>query len=537
MKFEDDPKYIYHSFALLIPLCIYLIFPLRIHTWESYLYSDLIDNFQDLRDVFIFQNASLEGHLKNFPSINIFHPNHPLPHLIVKILSNFEGLLFSSSLKISQVINSFAGSIGVLYFYKILKDSSFKNVDALLASLIFAFSHLYWYQSLSGEVYSLSIAFSLIVFFKAQRINNLIFSKFSLTSLALITGLAFVSHMLALIYLPVFFYMTYDNGQTFINNIFKRNRPLLLSILFFSTIFYIAPHLSTAGIHNLSDFFYVIGAYAKIFGTWNEQAESIHFLTKILTSIKHLSRTFLANVNVPQALVNYLILLLTTIFSLRALFNKGKVKTTFACSIVIVLYYLIITFVIHLPEVNDYWIFILPFLFLLIFIQIRNFIYLRVVLVIVLLSFFTTNFINVIYPQSNLQDRNYWVADRIKIPLSYKIVIISGNPYSHQIAKQAWHLSRLNNKRNSIIVMNTKNKSQMEKLRKTFSKMSYLFTDLPNEELSILLNHNLIETSDLKFIRSFEINESEQVQNKAIGSEKIQENWKMNLFTFSSIDD
>lgn len=534
MKIDThDNTPLYQFLALLIPLIIYLLFPLNIHTWESYLYSDVIDNLQDLKDVFIFQNHELEDYLTN-SNINFFHPNHPLPHLMTRAIYKIMGGSLLNTLKIAQLLNSIAGAIGLLYMFKILRNLSLKNLDALLGSLILGFSHLYWYQSISGEVYSIATTLGLIIF---EKISQKIEEKLDYQSegaLPFLIGLAFISHMLSSFYLPAFFFMGHTNAKSFLINFNKRFFFILISLICFTFLFYVAPHLLTTNPQSKNYFLYVIGAYTKIFGFWNNSDPNLNIFTTIATSIRHLSKAFLAGENIVFDGINCIIILFTILTGIKIVLTKEKSKMTLGCVIILVTYYVLIAFIIKLPKVNDYWIFMLPYILLLIFIKLKDFVYSRAILIFLLFLFFTVNLICAIYPQNNLSEKNYWVAKQVQIPNNTQIALISALPYSHQFAKQAWHLAR--SSRNAHIVMDMKNNNQMQNLKKNLNDNSYVFTDLNEAELVLFLRKNItFHPIELQFIKEYEIKESGQIQSTAIGFGIEKKDWTLNQFKIVSI--
>lgn len=534
MKIDThNDKSLYQSLAFLIPFIIYLLFPLNIHTWESYLYSDIIDNLQDLKDIFIFQNHKLEDYLIN-SNINLFHPNHPLPHLMTRAIYKMMGGALFDSLKIAQLINSIAGAIGVLYMFKILKNLSFKNLDALLGSLILGFSHLYWYQSISGEVYSIATTLGLIIFEKISQKTEGELDYQSKRSLPFLIGLAFISHMLSFFYLPAIFFMGHTNTTSFLISFIKRNYFIIISLICFTFLFYVAPHLSTTNHQSKNYFLYVIGAYTKIFGFWNNSDSNLNIFTTIATSIRHLSKAFLAGENIIFESINYIIILFTIFTGIKIVIRKEKSKMAMGCVIILVTYYLLIAFIINLPKVNDYWIFMTPYILILIFVKLKDFVYSRTIFTFLFFLFFSANLILAIYPQNNLGEKSYWVAKQVQIPNNSHIALLSAHPYSHQFAKQAWHLARSN--RNAHIVMDMRNNNQMQSLKKNLNDNSYVFTDLNKPELDLFLRKNITSHPfEVQFIKEYEIKESGQIQNTAIGFGIEKKDWTLNQFKIVSI--
>ncbi len=513
--------------VFLIPLTTYLIYGLRIHTWESYLYSDIIDGFQNLRSVFFFQNQNANTFLSDFPSIDIFHPNHPLPHLLIRLF-----LIMSAFLKIkmtslmgAQYLNNLAGAIGVLYFYKTLVLLGLRKLESFFGALILAFSNVYWYQAISGEAYSLAICFSIIGFhFLFRHYQDRNKSK-NLILASVFISLALISHMLTLFYLPAFLFFIRDRSRDIRFNISNFSK-ILLPMFGGGILFYLLPHLLLNQSSNSLDTIKTLNVYSSFLGFWH--SSQINYTTSILTSFTHLSNCLISPSNYLLSIFNLLFLTSTLVNLILFTFKRNRPFVTNA--ITVFTFYFLITFIINIPNVNDYWIFIFPFLLLPTFYRIKNFKYSYYILASLLVFVAITNFLIVVLPQSKNFPTNYWVSKKVNLEARSSIAAISSHPFSHQLSKQAWHLTRMKNTNWKFVIMNTQDHEQVARLEGANIDRLNIFSDFTKQQLENFLQKNFLEKLKITTVNTFEINDRGLYQNTSMDFSNKLEDWKMNQF-------
>lgn len=516
-------------FALLVILICYLLIPLNIQTWESYHYSNVIDGLQDIRDVFIFQNPNIKELFSNFSGLNIFHPNHPLSHLMVRFTSVL--MPFLSSVKISQILNSIYGVIGSLYFYRILKLLDFKNIEAVLGGLILCFGATYWYQALSGEVYSLPITLSIIVFyFSISDIKNN-FNPTPKKRTLFFIFLANISHLLTGLYLPAIIYLFYSKNDSVIFNFKKRILPILISVLLGGILFYLAPHLIYS--QRKGSIFNMLFSYGHFLGFWSQSYSSISLGQQIAISVSQISNLFFFPKNVFYKAANYTLIASILILFFKNFSLKNKMENAFAISILC--FYFAITFIIALPNVNDYWIFAYPYLIYILLVGLKEFFISRVILIFISILLFSSNFAFEIYPQSKLSENFHWVAENIKLTQGSTVVTLNSRPFSHSFEKQAWHLARISNVQNPILISDIQNTDQITKLKNILESNFYIFTDMTADELTKFLDKINYTVKKISLIKQFDVIDEEQLQTTAINTHSKLKNWKMNQFLIERI--
>ncbi|MBV6494826.1 MAG: hypothetical protein LDLANPLL_02863 [Turneriella sp.] len=124
-------------------------FPLKLLSPESYIYAAAIDGYYNLATTFqVFQNDVV------LPDFGRYHPNHPLPHLIVGLLHDNYGF---SSLALLRYMNAFGAFLTLFFVYSTLKRLFTKGHAAVLATAFIAFSFAFWQEALIGEVHLIAV--------------------------------------------------------------------------------------------------------------------------------------------------------------------------------------------------------------------------------------------------------------------------------------------------------------------------------------------------------------------------------------------
>lgn len=386
---------------------IYLLFPINIHSWEPYWFAAGLEDLFHVTSIYEYYRGM------EFPRLNfdLYHPNHPLLHLIsfgVYRALGFMGFTVRT-ITVIRNINIMMGILSLILTYRVGRNLLKSAPLAAMLTLLMGFTDIYWYYAMSGEVYIAPYAMTMLSFYLLLRMKERLVKGGSTTHLAVGLGVSFslalgfhlISAPFGLVMLLSLLIMKYRYRQ------FKLAGTVLAAgsiIALSSLLLFVLLPVSFVGINSFSQY-----REAMTIGTpgsgFNPAEIPAFLLYRINSLLNSLIRTD----------------------SPAALFYKGAIALLFLAVPIVTLvkrehlllklplfcwlggYFLIITVAIYC-EVDDYWLtLIFPF-FLLIVMSMAAFIPKRLLYPLLALFIglnFYLNFTEEIYPKHRAGDSDY----------------------------------------------------------------------------------------------------------------------------------
>jgi len=145
----------------------------------------------------------------------LFHPHHLLYNPLGWLLFNaaqWFGHGHIPILHLMVTVSSIFGTLGAILFGAMVFQLTGKKMLALIIPLLLAFSYGYWYSSLNGESYIISIFFLIVCLYLVLMINTGTGQLF-IVFLALAHGIATLFHQSHILFLiPVSFFLYKKGG-------------------------------------------------------------------------------------------------------------------------------------------------------------------------------------------------------------------------------------------------------------------------------------------------------------------------------------
>lgn len=407
----------YPYLTIIIIAIIFFTFRIKIHTWESYMYAGALKGEIDVNYQFSLHNEEAQ----RLPEINIYNPNHPLLHLLTYLLYSFLGGLGLrvSPLALTQLANLSGAVLTLLVLYRLTFRLWGDRLTSTLTVVVTAFTALFWYQANSGEVYIYPLLFILLSFKSLVRLEQGGSFYGELVKASLFAGLALAFHLLAALYLPAslcFLFLLQRREQKFA--LLKSLSLMTAGGVVSYFIFYLLPYLTIYRTGSAQLYFRLISLYSAIFGLWTGKAPAGGAgLLKILFNLKlgaeHLVRS-LANCSF---IIIYPVIAALLLLLVRAALRKRGAIYARTFLFWLLLYFLLITIPLNLPDVNDYWLFLLVPLLLPVIGELREVVphhLLKGILLVLGVTLFIYNGANDIFPKSLVKDKDYFVLSELK---------------------------------------------------------------------------------------------------------------------------
>lgn len=246
-KIFVSKKY-YFYFTISLISAVYFLFPIEIHTWESYWYASGIEGLFQVRSLYDFFIPGMKYPALNF---NIYHPNHPLLHALSYIF--YQLFLFFNieirAINIIQNINLVIAIIAIIFTYKIIYLLSKDYLFSSLLSLLLAFTDICWYYSFSGEVYIAPYSMMLVTFYLLLLIHKKLEEHESVNHIVILASITFsialAFHLLVFPFCIVILYMLWKYNKTFPHFNFKLSliTGCFITILFICLFYILLPIL------------------------------------------------------------------------------------------------------------------------------------------------------------------------------------------------------------------------------------------------------------------------------------------------------
>lgn len=450
---------------------LYLMFPIKIHQWESYWYASGLESLYHVNDIHHFFRVNLNENL-NF---DLFNPNHPLLHLITDFFYRFFPSL--RTLIITQFINIAFSLIGLWVSLKISIKIGLNIITTSLFILLLGTTNLYWYYSMSSEVYIAPSAMLICAFYFLLLLEHSIVKNKSHTNALMLIpifySLACSFHLLAFPFLLPIIITYYILSKKFPYFNFKLALIYLFSIGIPWAIFVYG---------------FMLINFVKV-ASWNDYWNSIFVLSSMEGGMKNYSNgNFLQSFSwmIASKVLSFLhslirthnlfttfykiVLSLLAIYSVTISIRNRKNIANIILLLWIFSFVILFTFVIKAPF-NDYWLLMLfPFIFLIFFTLHQKQIgktYL-VILPLILCQFYF-NFWYDIYPKSQASDKEFSLlanyqnllgkTDHIYFFFNYGNERFFNEFWYENYIKKNKNISLLNDK--TLLKLSTKNSGAM----------------------------------------------------------------------------
>ncbi|MBF0449678.1 MAG: DUF2723 domain-containing protein [Candidatus Magnetomorum sp.] len=433
--------------TLLFVLFIYLGYCIDVHTWESYFYAGSLDQLIPVSDM------APPGRNLSLPYNNllcIYYTQHPLLYFMVYVIHIF--LPDINPLTCSQMLNILSGMLGLLSIYLILKKVLKNTVLACQGVLLVSCLDVYWYQSLSGEVYIGAFSFLSLSLYALLHVED--YNKTQTTKpfllMCIFLGIAVCFHLYGSLF-----------GVVIAIDILKRSDSWTLRLKYLSILggiscsffiaAYILPYFMMTSIQNLFELSTLLFIHSKIWGIWQipDYLMPVEMMFSIFVGCKHLLNAMICGNGFMVHLCRIVCGCWMGIHIVRYLVNPQKERILSLCLLWFGTYFIVLTTIIHVPAVNDNWCLCL-FPLILFMMHVYRPCLLRPtgkgVLWIVIASLFMINGANDIFPKRNVPDHEFFVAKGLEDQVAcYRKIIFMGN---HNILSQAWYVFyQINEKR------------------------------------------------------------------------------------------
>ncbi|MFZ5627730.1 MAG: hypothetical protein ACOY5B_01275 [Spirochaetota bacterium] len=229
--------------------------------YESYLYAAGIEGFIDISALYNVFVPEIR-----MPDFGRFHPNHPLPHLLVFWLrAGFASAGFQvPAIEILTGLNLLCSAAAIFAIYRIAATLTADRTISVLFALVAGFSPVFWFSAVSAETYEIAYCLMVIAFmqmlppYRGESVART-------TGKALLFSLAFCFHFgVALFAIPV---MTWY----LVSAVRRRNIRPVLSLTLFGVIslgvfllVYVLAFMSLFGTGNLYDWWKIFTMQSRI---------------------------------------------------------------------------------------------------------------------------------------------------------------------------------------------------------------------------------------------------------------------------------
>ena len=409
-----NKKYIY-----LILFCIALVyygFRINVHTWETYYYTGCLDSFIHVQDM---KPPTLKLSLPYEKLICLHYTQHPILYCVTYMICKYFFAL-KDGLVIVQLLNILSGIVGCFISYQVCLSLSQSRLLSVCLMLIVAFSDIYWYQCLSGEVYIQPFVFLVLSYyflvnpeiFENERSNckQVVYTSFA-------AGCAMSFHMFSALFYIVILYYLFELKKK--NTNFKLQFMTGISV-FIMTIFfcftYVIPYVIIFEPNTISDWFQIVFLHTHNRGIWHVPLKFVIFETiwSFFIGTKHLLHAFVSGFSL-FAIITRLIILFICCYSVWNFIFRDKEKKIEKKILLVwfITYFFFIT--INVPMVNDYWCFLIFPMVLFVILVLQQHIkmnYLIYALVLAICLMMSINFIDDIFPKNKIRQEDFFILTK-----------------------------------------------------------------------------------------------------------------------------
>lgn len=417
-------------FTIFFIFIAYISYPLNIHTWESYYYSGCLDHFIDSEDMQPLKTLKIP--YSKF--LCIHYTQHPALYYSTYFLCNS---FFSpkDGLRIVTYINICLALLSYIICYYLCFYSTRSNILSCLMILLISFSDVYWYQSLSGEVYVgpflfivISAYYLLIPHVRSKSIEE--YNKSTIYA-SVSLGIAIIFHMFSCLFYIVLVYCLYEIKKQ--NPQFKLFRQLFIcsGILFlFYISVYVLPYLFIVKIDSIQSLLQVMFLHTNNWGIWHVPLKYVPFeiIYSFVVGTKHILHAIITGIGSFESLLRFSIF--ASCMGALYIFFMNRQKNIIQKMLLVWFFIYYLAIIVNVPMVNDYWIFNLFPLILFLIIELQkhfNNKFLISIFTIFSIIVFYVNFNNDIYIKSKTKHSDFFVLSPVKTILKeYKHIVMLG---------------------------------------------------------------------------------------------------------------
>ncbi|ETR74339.1 MAG: hypothetical protein OMM_00287 [Candidatus Magnetoglobus multicellularis str. Araruama] len=462
---ESQIKYLFRVIApkiylicpllvLCIILYVYWEYRINVHTWESYFYAGSIDHFIPP------SHMAPPGRNLSLPFndlICIYYAQHPMLYMTVYLCHTYLWPQISP-LEIAQTINILSGILGLWGVFLILKKIVNSIVVASLGMMMIAWVDVYWYQSISGEVYIGAFAFLTLSMTALLEID--LSKPYNVSScfilMSIFFGIAVCFHLYASLFGIVIAVdiLCRNPSQNTLSFPFNYSKKIILyrvwllfllamiSMAFFC-LAYVIPYFVLTSINHLGELFTLLFIHSTFWGIWQipDHIMPVETVFALGLACKHILHAIIAGNTIISHLLRCMAGLWIGNRILKYLFAPQKERIPTLCLIWFGVYIVVLSTLVHVPTVNDNWcLSLFPILLFMIYgyrshIQSQKGKYVVVGIIIVL---FMVNGRNDIFPKNQVSEVDFFFAKGLEKQLSqYSQILLMGN---HNILSQAWYI-------------------------------------------------------------------------------------------------
>lgn len=418
---KDDPNFVTNMPKYLVQalwvicLFIYFYFTINVHMHESYVYAGSLEGFFDITH----GHLGVSPWLKEYNPFGIYHPNHPLLHLLAFLVKKGFALvnLQLTALELVTAINTLTGFFGGLFFYRILMLFTKDKIFATLMSLVLLFSDMYWFLSKSGEAYVSGQCFNILStyyvfkYLREQKVKYIFYQAISL-AISISFHSLFVFMLIPQLFL---FYSLHKIEKT--KKFLQISSIVFFTILFFGIIFYILPLYYHVGAKSLGEMIKIFLMYGEEMGVWTQEInDTWQFFSQIIvipffSGILHFSYGLLDGVSTVSLFLRAVLIILIFWVLVKS-FKVKKLENQYMI-IWFMQYFLFTCYILFLPYDMTYWIFLLPPFIFMLFYQLKDSKINRYLPRLLVLIFFFNNFAFDIYPKYRVEKEDYFQVKQI----------------------------------------------------------------------------------------------------------------------------
>lgn len=382
---------------------------------ESYVYAGALEGFFDTTE----GHLGMSPWLRDYYSYGVYHPNHPLLHLLGYVLQKGFQILGWKLTALNAVIaiNTIFGIFGIVFFYRLLRLFTSEKLFATLMSFVLMFSDMYWFLSKSGEAYVSGQCFNILATYFIIKFSRERKLKYVLYQ-AICLGISMAFHSLFVFMLLPQFYIFYNiENKKFSKSFFKIAGIVFVTMLLFGISFYILPLYFSIGAKSLSQMTKVFLLYGDEMGVWTKPFNGLwQFLTQVVilpffSGTLHFSYGILDGIRPINIFFRGLLILSFSWIFWKSFRNKS-IENRYM--LLWFLFYFVFTcYILFLPYDMTYWVFILPPFVFMLFLCLKDLSSRKFFPFMIVIILFFNNFFSDILPKYLAEEESYFQVNHI----------------------------------------------------------------------------------------------------------------------------
>jgi len=436
-------RYVY-LFLLFIGF-VYFSFKINVHTWETYYYTGCLDRFIHAQDM---KPPTMTLELPYEKLICLHYTQHPvlyyLTYIICKTLFSLKDGLF-----IVQLLNILTGIVACFICYHVCLLYTRSQRLSICMMMIIAFSDVYWYQCLSGEVYIQPFLFLVLSYYFLLKADissdNTHFHYKQILFSSIAAGCAVSFHMFSSLFYFVILYYLIEMKRLDHNFSFHLMTGIsALIMLFFFCVTYVIPYFIVFQLNSISEWFHLVFLHTHNWGIWHVPLKYVLFeiIWSFFVGIKHLFHSFVSGFT-PISIIFRTFLLIIFSCAMWHFFFRDKERKLEKKVLLLWFFIYFIFITINVPMVNDYWCFIIfPMLMfvVMVFKQMIRTNRLFYIFAFTICLLMPINLINDIYPKHRIKKDDYFMLAKAEKTIKKTKHIVSIG--SKHILSEIWYLNQ-----------------------------------------------------------------------------------------------